>query len=109
MRLVRDFDVDTLTVGVVLDPGFRGLDRTELWDFLFWVVRLASDEGRLDDDEWTARLAVRGMSKPVLRWYIQRDPEVQESWRLLRRALIDNWTLSKERIILLERSEWYVG
>ena len=75
---------------------FQGQDGEECEDFVFWVIRRAKDKGKMNDDQWIAEFAMSCMARKALRWYIQLEPEVQQSWRLLRKALMDRYPASED-------------
>ena len=77
---------------------FQGLDGEECEDFVFWINWRGKEEGKESDDQWMAKLAMHYMAKGALRWYtVQLEPEVQESWKLLRKALMDHYPAPEQR------------
>lgn len=52
------------------------------------VNRYAFKNDKTKDDEWIAQFAGACMAGEALRWYVDLDDEVQESWKRLRRALL---------------------
>ncbi len=75
---------------------FQGRDGDDCDDFVFYITQRAANEGKTRDDAWTADLALRCMARGALRWYAQLEPDVQDSWRLLRRALLEKYPASGE-------------
>ena len=48
-------------------------------------------EGKEKDDEWIALSAASCLEGEALDWYELQPEETQESWKLLRRALLIRW------------------
>lgn len=80
----------------------RGTSGSEAEDFIVSIHKVAQSAGRIRDNLWTADLAVPRLASDALRWYAKLDEEVQADWRLLRRAILreyssDNLSRSIER------------
>ena len=52
-------------------------------------------EGREKDDEWIALSAASWLEGEALEWYEDQTEETQESWKLLRRAILVRWPASR--------------
>lgn len=64
----------------------RGCKECE--DFINAVSRLAFSVGKQRDDNWIAAFAASCLAHDALRWWDSLDPTVQQSWRLLRQAML---------------------
>lgn len=65
-----------------------GRDRDECLNFLLAVKKEAFAKWKERDDVWIARLAESHMGGEALVWYEDLDQETQDSWKLLKRALL---------------------
>ncbi|KAG8930702.1 hypothetical protein FRC00_001011 [Tulasnella sp. 408] len=70
---------------------FRGTDATEAEEFVAHIYQVAQREGRIRDDAWIADFAVACFIGDALRWYDELEPEVQNDWRLLKRAILQKY------------------
>ncbi|KAG8987883.1 hypothetical protein FRB90_003077 [Tulasnella sp. 427] len=64
------------------------IDGNEAEEFIQAVRRAAFNENQDRNDEWMARFASTCISGKALRWYESLDDDVQESWKLLRKAIL---------------------
>ncbi|KAG9042382.1 hypothetical protein FS837_010949 [Tulasnella sp. UAMH 9824] len=48
-------------------------------------------QGKQDDNRWIAQYAATCFIKDALRWFEDLDEEVQNDWRLLRKAMLAKW------------------
>lgn len=67
---------------------FEGRDGSECEKFILRVRQHGFEKDKAQDDRWTANFAATRIAGPAPRWYESLDDEVQESWKLLRRALL---------------------
>jgi len=70
---------------------FEGIDGTECEDFVFAVKQEVFENEKDQDDAWIARYVSPLMKGRALRWYERLDDEVQGSWKLLKRAMLDKF------------------
>ncbi|KAG8907952.1 hypothetical protein FRB99_001460 [Tulasnella sp. 403] len=73
------------------EPVFRGGSGTDCEDFVRDVRKRALSKGKHFDDEWIAYYAASCMTGAALRWFEQLEERTQKDWKLLRRALLDNY------------------
>lgn len=60
----------------------------------FWdphAERLSLVKGKQDDNRWIAQYAATCFIKEALRWFEDLDEEMQNDWRLLRKAMLAKW------------------
>ena len=76
------------------DPLFDGISGVKCESFIQLVRRRAFSEGKSKDDEWMAQYAGMCFDGSALRWYESLDEEVQDSWKLLRAAILKQWPAS---------------
>lgn len=67
---------------------FEGRDGAECERFITSIRQQAFEKNKAKDDEWIATLAASRITGPALRWFETLDEEVQDSWKLLKRALL---------------------
>lgn len=72
-------------------PIFDSVNDTPCETFIRAVRKHALAEGREKDDSWIAHYAAASMDGLALRWYEELEEEDQESWKLLRRAMLRRW------------------
>ncbi|KAG8913928.1 hypothetical protein FRC01_004304 [Tulasnella sp. 417] len=75
------------------DLEFRGEDLKECERFISAVNKKARAEGKFRDDQWIADLVGASMAGDALIWWSSLDDEVQESWKLLRKAMLSRYRL----------------
>lgn len=73
------------------DLVFRGNDGTEAEEFVRWVIRTAKAAGRFRDNDWIIEEVASALAGDALRWYIELDDETQNDWKLLRRAILQQY------------------
>lgn len=73
------------------DNVFDGSGSLKVGTFVRNIRQQALTKDRQNDDQWIAQSAAASMDGPALDWYEALDEETQESWRLLRRALLTRW------------------
>ena len=76
------------------DEGFLfdGLDGLSCEAFVRLVRQFAFSKDRGKDDEWIAQFAATRMDGAALRWLEDQPEETQDSWKLLRRAVLLRWS-----------------
>lgn len=74
---------------------FDGETNATVPAFIRLVRQKALAEGRERDDQWMAAFASSCIDGSALEWYETLDEEVQESWKLLRAALLSRWSRSE--------------
>lgn len=67
---------------------FSGSQLEDVTAFLQTVQRIALAQGRQRDDDWRTDVATAYFTGNALEWYSDLEPEVQYSWRELRRAML---------------------
>lgn len=72
---------------------FRGQDLKECEQFIAAVNKRAREEGKFRDDQWIADLVGASMAGDALIWWSSLDDETQESWKLLRKAMLSRYRL----------------
>ncbi|KIO33713.1 hypothetical protein M407DRAFT_229549 [Tulasnella calospora MUT 4182] len=77
---------------------FRGTSGSEAEEFIASIHQVARSEGRIRDDLWIADFAVACFIGDALRWYAELEAEVQNDWRLLRRAILRKYPPNMSRI-----------
>lgn len=73
------------------DIVFNGTTGASASHFIRLVRQEALQQNRSKDDEWTAEFAASCLEDAALVWFESQSAEIQESWRLLRRALLERW------------------
>jgi len=76
------------------DIVFRGSDHQECEDFVLALKRYAFGQGMDRDDEWVARFAATCIAGDAMRFYETLGDDVQHSWKLLRKALLERYCSS---------------
>lgn len=71
--------------------SFEGKGSTECEEFIVKINRIAYKSGKHHDDKWIADFVYPCLCGRLLRWFEDLDEEVQSSWKLLRRALLDRY------------------
>ena len=76
-----------------LDEGFvfDGSASLSCETFVRLVRQYAFSKDRGKDDEWIAQFAATRMDGAALRWLEDQPEETQDSWKLLRRAVLIQW------------------
>ncbi|KIO28416.1 hypothetical protein M407DRAFT_22462 [Tulasnella calospora MUT 4182] len=69
-------------------PIFYGESSKEAEDFIFAIKERAYAEGKQRDNAWIAEFVSICFAKTALRWYEELDEDVQNDWRLLKRAIL---------------------
>lgn len=78
---------------------FQGLSGRECEAFITAVSRRAFNEGKEQDDRWTAAFASSCFAFDALRWLNELDDEIQGSWKQLRRAMLTKYrTIAQEEL-----------
>lgn len=70
---------------------FDGSGSLKASTFIRNVRQQALTKDRQDNDKWMAQTAAASLDGSALDWYEELDEEVQESWKLLRRAILTRW------------------
>lgn len=78
-----------------IDPVFDGSDGAAAERFVTAVRRRAFAAGKYNDKAWTAAYAATCLEGSAVRWYGGLDEEVQDDWRLLSQALLEQWPMSR--------------
>ncbi|KAG8941820.1 hypothetical protein FRC04_004062 [Tulasnella sp. 424] len=73
------------------DLIFTGGSAEEAEDFIFAVKKRAYSKGKHKDPAWIAEFVSICFAKKALRWYERLDEDTQNDWRLLKRALLDEY------------------
>ncbi|KAG8966547.1 hypothetical protein FRC05_002620 [Tulasnella sp. 425] len=73
---------------------FTGESAEKAESFVQAVHRRAFAAGRQKENAWIAEFACTCFSKKALRWYDTLDAETQNDWKLLRRAILGEYTAS---------------
>ena len=76
------------------DVVFDGVNGLASDAFLRFMRRRVLAQGIHKDDELVAETAASCLGGPALDWYEDQPDEVQESWKLLRRAILIRWPSS---------------
>ncbi|KAG9035104.1 hypothetical protein FS837_002035 [Tulasnella sp. UAMH 9824] len=79
---IREYDV----------PFFTGNSAEEAEDFIQAVNRRAYAAGKQKDNAWIAEFAYPFFSRKALRWYDGLDEVTQNDWKLLRSAILAEFT-----------------
>ena len=74
-----------------MDLTFHGSDDVACEAFILAINRWAFDNEKQEDDRLVAQFAYSHMAGKMLRFYETLDDDVQGSWKLLRRALLDRY------------------
>ncbi|KIO17462.1 hypothetical protein M407DRAFT_32869, partial [Tulasnella calospora MUT 4182] len=72
---------------------FWGRDLKECEQFIAAVNKQARAQGKFRDDQWIADLVGASMAGDALIWWSSLDDETQESWKLLRKAMLSRYRL----------------
>ena len=73
------------------DITFDGINGIKCESFVRFIRRRVLNNGTQRDDQLIAETAAACFDGPALRWYEDLDSDTQESWKLLRRALLTRW------------------
>lgn len=73
------------------DIIFTGESAEEAEDFIFAVKKRAYSKGKQKDNAWIADFVSICFAKKALRWYERLDEETQNDWKLLKRAILDEY------------------
>ncbi|KAG8963922.1 hypothetical protein FRC00_004489 [Tulasnella sp. 408] len=73
-------------------PFFTGKSAEEAEDFIQAVNRRAYAAGKQKDNAWIAEFAYPFFSRKALRWYDGLDEATQNDWKLLRSAILAEFT-----------------
>lgn len=73
------------------DVVFEGNDGQELEQFILGVRKQAFAKGMQKNDTWIAQFVAAHIGGGALRWYETLDEDTQNSWKLLRRALLSQY------------------
>lgn len=74
-----------------MEVSFSGADGAEAERFVTAVRRRAFAEGKTKDAVWMADYASTRLEREAVRWFETLHEDVQEDWKLLRRALLERW------------------
>lgn len=78
------------------DICFNGRDQPHCEIFILSVNRKVLAAGKHSDDRWAAHYAATCISGSAFRWLELQDDDVQGSWTLLRRALLDRYSPKRQ-------------
>jgi len=94
---------------------FEGIDGTECEDFVHKFKRklvtdaalssASSSKSPAEFDHLSAQLASACFVRGALRWYVELEPEVQESWKLLQKALMKDFPPPETREVRYTREK----
>ncbi|KIO33712.1 hypothetical protein M407DRAFT_17329 [Tulasnella calospora MUT 4182] len=70
---------------------FEGIDGAEAESFILSVQRTARKEGKSRDNEWIIDLVSSSLTGDALRWYVELDEDTQNDWKLLRKAILQQY------------------
>lgn len=70
---------------------FSGIGGLTSGAFVRTIRQQAMAQGKQKDDQWMAQLAAGYLDGQALNWFEEQDEETQESWKLLRRGLLQRW------------------
>lgn len=73
------------------DIIFTGESPEEAEDFIFAIKKRAYSKGKQRDNVWITDFVSVCFAKKALRWYERLDEETQNDWKLLRRAILDEY------------------
>ncbi|KAG8909666.1 hypothetical protein FRC00_009691, partial [Tulasnella sp. 408] len=74
------------------DLHFTGESGEEAEDFIQAVNKRAYAAGKQRDNAWIAEFAYPFFSRKALRWYEDLDEGIQNDWKLLKRAILAEFT-----------------
>ena len=66
--------------------------------FLRIVRTNAIEKDKTTDDQWIAFYAASRMDGTALAWLEDQSEEMQESWKLLRRAILIRWPMPAQQV-----------
>ena len=75
----------------VNEDTFDGIGSIPSDLFIRNIRRRILVQGVQNDDQLIAQIAASCLIGPALDWYEEQEEEVQESWKLLRRAILLRW------------------
>lgn len=81
------------TEGVV----FYGIDGSEAEQFVQTITKLAHEAGKYRDNDWIIERVEVALAGDALRWYIELVPEIQNDWKLLRKAIMQQYPSPTQR------------
>ncbi|KIO29357.1 hypothetical protein M407DRAFT_21583 [Tulasnella calospora MUT 4182] len=70
---------------------FTGGNAEEAEEFIVAVKRRAYSKGKHTDNVWIAHFVSVCFEKKALRWYESLDDETQNNWKLLKRAILEEY------------------
>ncbi|KAG8911229.1 hypothetical protein FRC01_005835, partial [Tulasnella sp. 417] len=76
------------------DIIFTGGSAEEAEDFIFAIKKRAYSKGKHKDNVWIADFVSVCFAKKALRWYERLDEEIQDDWKLLKRAILDEYEVA---------------
>ncbi|KAG8975982.1 hypothetical protein FRB90_009360, partial [Tulasnella sp. 427] len=71
--------------------SFDGKDGSAAESFVVAVQRKARAEGKLRDNDWIIDLVSTCLTRAALRWYVDLDDDTQNDWKLLRKAILQQY------------------
>lgn len=75
-------------IGEYEELHFTGESANEAEDFIQAVNKRAYAAGKQKDNAWIAEFAYPFFSRKALRWYETLGEEIQNDWKLLKRAIL---------------------
>lgn len=72
-------------------PTFRGKDGVECENFVARIRRRVLHEGKERDNDWIIANVSASFVGNALRWYTTLEAEAQEDWKLLQKALFQQY------------------
>lgn len=76
-------------------PVFSGLDDEPSDEFIKGVREYAFAHAKQNDSKWIAEFAATCLKGGALGWHIGLDDEVQTDWKLLQRALLQEYPIDR--------------
>lgn len=73
------------------EPSFSGTNAADCERFITAIRKRALTRDKHNDNAWIAAYAASCLEGPALRWFEEQEDNVQEDWKLLRRALLQRY------------------
>ncbi|KAG8945893.1 hypothetical protein FRC00_009899, partial [Tulasnella sp. 408] len=88
-----DSEAPSSTEGIV----FYGTNGSEAERFVQSITKMAHEAGKYRDNDWIIERVEVALAGDALRWYIELDPEIQNDWKLLRKAIMQQYPSPTQR------------
>lgn len=95
MSLIEISPILSAYTDMSTDLVFEGNDRTECEVFVHAVRNQARAAGKSRDNDWIVDFVAACLLGDALHWYEKLDPEVQNDWNRLRKAILSWRTADK--------------